>query len=772
MVPDEPIENVCETRVVGAPRDVAILPVPSKALSGVSIATKGATWSGSILSADETGFLVEVDGFPPLSDGLHLSLATTCRGKTLRAAATILTVSEERSRPNSSSSAACTWLRAEWNVQDELCRAILMACEHGVNPALSIEVLEPVCDDQLTQWNVKRRRHDSNGSHSMPATRDTDVCLQQACGALGHVNSPCDALSEGIVSDRLDVANGNRERISAFHDHRASHSNSDPSCVVILAPGYGETKREYITLAYYLACNDIDVLRYDHTNHVGDSDGKHEHTTLSRMREDMEAMVAFARTTWPSARIGLVSTSLAGRVALKFLSQQPSVDFAVVIAGIVHVQATLTAVHQEDLVAGFQAGKRKGCTSVLGFNVEADAWLQDSVQAGYATLESTRQDMNQIHIPMLWFLGDHDAWVDRGDVEMIWKEHESANLTVHSIPQGLHRLLENPRKARSVYRTIVGWCQQMVSANPAGAAMREPTRRMIGFQNRIERDWSRANPEKRTVNLVHFWQDYLDHFHFISEVGDYRALLDHVWHLLDVPEGPVQILDAGCGNGAFLKFVSQFLNRSASEHGNPPRLRYVGVDFVHEALQHARRSHWPVGQEATQGGVSKVPPSWFTSMAFVQADLNQPLPFRDGQFARIVSNLVIGYLDDPTQTLRELIRVLSPSGKLVITNLKPHSDLTQVYRNFVRVSQGEQVIEEGRQLLNNSGKIRQAESDGFFRFFDKSELETVLRTCGLVDFAVHATFANQAWVAVATKSSARGVNRSRVLGHPSVELAA
>ena len=100
--------------------------------------------------------------------------------------------------------------------------------------------------------------------------------------------------------------------------------------------------------------------------------------------------------------------------------------------------------------------------------------------------------------------------------------------------------------------------------------------------------------------------------------------------------------------------------------------------------------------------------------AFHCVDLNAPLPFQDGTFEKVVSNLVLGYVRDPEFTLKEFLRVLSPKGTLVLTNLKPNSDLSQIYSNFVRQTSNLNEIEEAKQLLNNSGKIREAEGDGIF----------------------------------------------------------
>jgi ubiquinone/menaquinone biosynthesis C-methylase UbiE len=112
---------------------------------------------------------------------------------------------------------------------------------------------------------------------------------------------------------------------------------------------------------------------------------------------------------------------------------------------------------------------------------------------------------------------------------------------------------------------------------------------------------------------------------------------------------------------------------------------------------------------------------------------------------------VIGYLNDPSQGLNEFVRVLAPGGKLVLTNLKPHADLSQIYRNFVQKTEEPQEVEEARQLLNNAGKIKQGESEGIFRFYDRQELLMVLISTGAVNPRIYSTFANQAYIAVVEK---------------------
>jgi len=201
----------------------------------------------------------------------------------------------------------------------------------------------------------------------------------------------------------------------------------------------------------------------------------------------------------------------------------------------------------------------------------------------------------------------------------------------------------------------------------------------------------------------------------------------------------------------------------------------VGVDFIRTALAQARLNLMKTAAEIRGKFTPQTTaPSLLMDFSLLATDLNAPLPFCDNQFDRIVCNLVISYLQDPLFTLGEFMRVLAPSGRIILTNLKPYADLSQIYRNFVERAERPEEVEEGRQLLNNSGKIKQAEGDGVFRFFDRQELAMLLIASGAVQPRVHSTFANQAYIVAAEKPQAiyvasvspvrtRGLSRGPVL---------
>ncbi|MGH7148272.1 MAG: methyltransferase domain-containing protein, partial [Nitrospiraceae bacterium] len=446
-------------------------------------------------------------------------------------------------------------------------------------------------------------------------------------------------------------------------------------------------------------------------------------------------------------------TSLAGRVALKALGQDRRVRLLVLLTCVVDIQATLLAVHQEDHISAYLKGSKRGLMNVLGFTLDADVWIADAIKEGYTDLQTTIRDAGQVRTPVILFIAENDAWVSRESVKEVQAALSSKLTHAYLIPEALHRLHENPRKARAVIQHLLACCLDEFYPLSPKTDIQEPSQREIDLQNRLERERARAQHYMAKTDTVEFWRDYLSHFHYIVNSSDYWHLLDQIYSLLGRLQEGERVLDAGCGNGNFGIFllINQAYRQQnlLREQCAPPH--YVGIDFVPNALIQVRRNLRKVTAELQGKFPTVVMPHSLLRTSLGLVDLHMPLPFRNDQFDRIVCNLVLSYLDDPLFTLRELFRVLSPNGRLVLTNLKPHADLSQIYRNYLHLAQRPEEVEEAKQILNNSGKIMQCESNGIFRFFDKQELTMLLISSGAVQPRIYSTFANQAFIAVAEK---------------------
>ena len=595
----------------------------------------------------------------------------------------------------------------------------------------------------------------ARGHNSLPTMKDTGIVFETSLEPVQPQTEAEPGESRKVISDFLTCFRPSGDRIVLCHD-RPKFETADDSPIVILAPGYGESKRDYVPLAYYLANNGFHVVRYDNVNHVGESDGDVTQFRLQDMELDLETVLNYVAAAWPGRPIGLVATSLAGRVALKVTGETNHLKLLVLINGIMDVRHTLQAVHQEDLIGEHMAGIRKGVVNILGLTIDADRWLSHAVQGDYADLSSTQRDAEHLRTPLVLFHAEQDAWVDPASIQTVVRAAGPYLRHAYVVPDALHRLQESPRKARMVYRQIAMSCWEELWPGRALAKLTEPSHRDIGVQNRLERERSKKRRSMQKSDHVAFWKDYLHNFQTIPNVADFWRLMDHVYRLMgDCHEGE-RILDAGCGNGNFGVFLqlNQAFRQRYARRGPFRSPDYIGVDFVPAALAQAaanfRQVEATLAEQFHEGLRAHIP----MAMQVCRADLESPLPFPDHTFDRVVCNLVIGYVRDPLFTLREYLRILKPNGRLVVSNLKPYADLSAIYRNFVETVRTAEQVEEGRRLLDNSGKIKKREGEGVFNFLHHAELEDLLRAVGAPDPCVYSTFGNQALIAVAEKNAA------------------
>jgi len=103
-------------------------------------------------------------------------------------------------------------------------------------------------------------------------------------------------------------------------------------------------------------------------------------------------------------------------------------------------------------------------------------------------------------------------------------------------------------------------------------------------------------------------------------------------------QGQQSVLCVGLGTGNELTHLRK----------KAPALEITGVDFSPAALRHAGKK--PAGKE--------------TSLALMDARL---LAFRDSSFDKVLCYHVTDFLLDATQAVTELLRVLKPEGRFVIS---------------------------------------------------------------------------------------------------------
>ena len=194
-------------------------------------------------------------------------------------------------------------------------------------------------------------------------------------------------------------------------------------------------------LAYYFAKNGFYVLRYDATDHVGESDGDIFNTRLTSMSQDVMSAVDYLAAKFPHLPIGVVATSLSARASLRAASDDSRIRFLIGIAGVIDLQSTLKSVYKTDLVDGYIAGKIRGTADILGFNV-GDSFLADATQNDFHSLSGTKSDLAKMTMPVTLFFGEHDPWVNARDVRTLLNETSSKNQEAVLIPNVFHNLYE------------------------------------------------------------------------------------------------------------------------------------------------------------------------------------------------------------------------------------------------------------------------------------------------------------------------------------------
>ena len=122
----------------------------------------------------------------------------------------------------------------------------------------------------------------------------------------------------------------------------------------------------------------------------------------------------------------------------------------------------------------------------------------------------------------------------------------------------------------------------------------------------------------------------------------------------------IRILDVGCGSGFPLFELAQV-------HG--PSCHVTGIDVSRPALERAESKRQTYG---------------LTNIRLVRGD-GARLPFADGEFDLIVSNLGVNNFEDPRAALGECARVAKPHARIVLTtNLKGHMrELYAVYHQVL-----------------------------------------------------------------------------------------
>ena len=100
------------------------------------------------------------------------------------------------------------------------------------------------------------------------------------------------------------------------------------------------------------------VLRYDHSRHIGLSEGDPAQTTLTSLEDDLDTVLAFTQKEWPEASLTILASDLLGRVALRRRDWHRLIRKLILLNPTLDLRHCLMTLHHRDLVQEHLAGNR------------------------------------------------------------------------------------------------------------------------------------------------------------------------------------------------------------------------------------------------------------------------------------------------------------------------------------------------------------------------------------------------------------------------------
>ena len=164
-------------------------------------------------------------------------------------------------------------------------------------------------------------------------------------------------------------------------------------------------------------------------------------------------------------------------------------------------------------------------------------------------------------------------------------------------------------------------------------------------------------------------------FHTRFRIYKHRLIWQHLQRVLLLRQepSPLKILDVGCLDGSDL---DDLICRQTNHWSRGDAVRgweISGIDCNEHALQCAQLRFGALQQAYHLGRVG-----------FLACDLSKGIPLRDGAFDVIVCSEVIEHMEEPSDLLRELYRVLEPQGFLILTTPNEPNFLSVVKRALLK----------------------------------------------------------------------------------------
>lgn len=591
--------------------------------------------------------------------------------------------------------------------------------------------------------------------------------------------------SVNLKSLPVSYRNPSGHRISALLN--ATQFNVEAP-VVIVPPAFGKKKETLAPFVATLLTNfarvgrDVVTLRYDGINRPGESfnemdDPPRGYEMLRyRLRQgvsDLETTLDYVENNpyFTACAVVVFTASMSSIDARKLLagSRRGSVDLWVSFMGVPAAQTTLSNILAgTDIVGNYRLGIPNGVRGMLGHLIDMDTLAADLIAEKYAYLTDARVDMAAVSTPLLWIVGRHDHWVDRDEVADLMSV-AGANADADAaagqgagerelveIPTG-HNLRSSDDAIRSfmltseyIHRRLFG--SEMTAVAPA----KEDVIDLVAAEReRLE--------SPRPVAVEEYWRAYLlgsgegsEGYDFYRNLRDFREFLRLEAELISVEDGD-RVADLGCGTGLLTEVLLQRIAAAVPDAGapgtaaawtkaekteaagrkkaslaeTPPRVSVTAVDLVPDALEKTKQKCDRLFE--TNVGLENV--EMFYLARNLEPRKGDATGFPPASFDKILASLFISYLEHPEEMMDEFYRLLAPGGRLLVSSMRPDSDVSTIFTEYVDTVRAETGVAGGdldsaQAMLNEAATLFELEEEGLFYFYTAEELEKLFRRSG------------------------------------------
>lgn len=603
--------------------------------------------------------------------------------------------------------------------------------------------------------------------------------LRVGASRLGRVATRMALAASAIRSSTSNIRRGHAQQavnVVEYQNHAGEHIRGildrcgDPTGapVVVIPPAWGKTKETLLPLAHtILACfkkarRPVSVLRFDGIRRKGESfidpacraRGLEYHRfTFSQGVRDILATLDFLfgpSGLNPSCAV-LVSFSAASVDARRAVALEGTGRLAgwINVVGAPDLQSAMRVVSGGiDYLGGYERGMRFGLQEVQGVTVDMDHAADDAIRHRLAFLDDALRDMGSITAPITWIHGRFDAWMDFERVKLLMGAGGTGARKLIEVATG-HQLRSSV-EAIEVFQLIASEIGRFTGLRAVPRAVPNPT--MLRLRSTAERN----RLPKPHYEPRRFWRDYLvgrnGHvgIELMTATSAYQELMAQQVEGLCLASGH-RVVDLGSGTGSLSSYIDQ-------THPGL-KMQLTEIDFVREALSRSREKH---ARSTNAENVS------LSSLVYDFALLSgeRRIPLADESQDAVLASLLISYLPNPEQLIREALRVLRPGGRFVLSTLRPDADTSRIYERGVdelrsgraRVLFGE--VEEARlgqsiqSFMNDAARLLELEEQSVFRFFDSTELREMLCSGGfdVLDVADAFGSPSQAVVGIAMKA--------------------